>query len=114
MSGLNTENRKSANGRNWSANSQSSIFNSQFLQWVLDNLLELALIFALLMVILTMEGCATCPTSPPENAIIMTNAGIPIMIPKGYFDDKENWLTEQQFADWLKAMQGQEEEKKGI
>ena len=66
-------------------------------------------ILSVALVLVLMAGCATapkCPTCPSENAIIMVGPGIPVVVPKGYFDNPENWLTEQQYKDAIKKQSG--------
>lgn len=57
----------------------------------------------LLTILILMAGCATCPKPccPPENAIIIVDVGIPVMIEKGFFDNKDNWMTQEEYDEIL-------------
>ena len=52
--------------------------------------------------ILALSGCITTskPTpSPPQNSVIMCpHIGFPLIIPEGFFDDPNNWMSEEGFA----------------
>lgn len=64
-------------------------------------------LFFLLVIVIV--GCATvpkCPPCPPEDAYTMTEMGFPVLIPRGYFDDPNNWFTEQQIKDVMEKRGG--------
>ena len=64
----------------------------------------------ILALLISSFSCTTlntgCPPCPPENAVIFIPAYGPAIIPKGFFGDKDNWATEEEFDEWLKK-QGQ-------
>lgn len=67
---------------------------------------KLSVLLALLVI-----GCATpqipvCPVCPSEDAYTIIKPGYPIIVPKGFFDDPENWMTEKQIQELIKENNG--------
>lgn len=56
----------------------------------------------LLFIFILLLGCATvpCPKCPSTTAIVMTPMGL-MLIPEGFFDNKDNWITEKEFRDFI-------------
>jgi len=88
-------------------------------EWVVENLFELGICAALLWLIFAGQGCAerACPPCPSAAAII----GIPtpwgpqgVRIREGFFDDADNWYTEEQYEKLRKQSQGDEKPKPEI
>ena len=53
-----------------------------------------------------LAGCVTAniASCPPEDAVIglETPLGVmPGLIPEGAFDDKDNWMTMEEYAEWM-------------
>ena len=78
----------------------------------------------LLAIVATMllAGCATvtpdCPPCPPENAIIFAPDPLgfvsPVVIPKDFFADKDNWVREKKFDEEVEKQKDVEQDKQGI
>ena len=78
----------------------------------------------LLVLFFGFNSCATMgiaqTPNPPENIIIMVNMfglDIPVLIEKGFFDDKTNWITEREFEalkEKLESVIKPEDKKLGI
>ena len=68
------------------------------------------LILALLIgMMLAFGACATVPCKqgpcPSENIIIFVEPGVPISIPKGFFDNGDNYFTEKEFEKALEDVE---------
>jgi len=59
---------------------------------------------ALLAVFLLAVSCTTapCKTCPPEDVYLLVEPGVPVSIPKGFFDNPGNYWTEDEFREMLK------------
>ena len=67
-------------------------------------------ILALLVgALLVFGACATIPCKqgpcPSENIIIFVEPGVPIAIPKGFFDNENNYFTEEEFKKALEDVE---------
>ncbi|MBW8001784.1 MAG: hypothetical protein FVQ80_07140 [Planctomycetes bacterium] len=63
-------------------------------------------------------SCATtqqlAPFSPSEDIVILCPViSVPIGIPKGFFDDPDNWMTLEDFNNMLKGTLHTQNEKEG-
>ena len=68
--------------------------------------------FILLVSILFAFGCVTADIAscPPEDAVIGAETPfgiIPLVIPEGAFNDKENWMTKEQFDEKMEQQGGE-------
>ena len=58
----------------------------------------------ILISLVFLSGCyTTCPPCPPERAYFITPYNSWLYLDKGAFDDKEGWLTEDEWQEYLKA-----------
>lgn len=48
-----------------------------------------------------------CPPCPPEDAYFLVGPGIPVMVPKGFFDDSkdDNWTGQKEYDEAMKESQ---------
>ncbi len=51
----------------------------------------------LILVIPIIYSCVTIPSPAQDSVIISPYSGWPIIVPMGYFDDKENYLTKDEY-----------------
>jgi len=55
-----------------------------------------------------MFGCAhKCPSCPPEDAFILAPYAGPVLMPKGFLDDRDNWKNKKDFEEWIQKMKDQ-------
>jgi len=69
-----------------------------------NGLLTCAIVFMIAACLILGGGCKTapkCSPCPPEKAYIFHPYYGPMVIPKGFFDDKEYWKTEEEFRELM-------------
>jgi len=72
----------------------------------MKKLFILSVALALMLGCATVPKCPPCPSCPSENAIFPIGPNIPVMVPGGFFDDHDNWMTEKQFRDAIEKQGG--------
>ena len=63
----------------------------------------------LVLILILLSGCVQQKPCPPKDAVIFIGPGIPVLIPKGHFDNPDNWCTEGQLK---KAIEEKEKKQK--
>ena len=71
---------------------------------------EKLIVFILVLVFMT-AGCATtkmCKPCPPEDAYFLVGPGIPVHVPKGFFDNSKDWATKEEMRKIIEEMRAKE------